>query len=60
MHKAIGGGGEIKKLLETSPAEIKSLTMGEVKDISEYNKTYHRFRARVGAPGSYSQTICCR
>jgi Cys-tRNA(Pro) deacylase len=35
FDKVIGGGGEINKLLEISPAEIKRLTMGEVKDISE-------------------------
>jgi Cys-tRNA(Pro) deacylase len=35
FNKVIGGGGEINKLLEISPAEIKRLTMGEVKDISE-------------------------
>lgn len=35
FYKVIGGGGEINKLLEISPAEIKRLTMGEVKDISE-------------------------
>lgn len=35
FDKVIGGGGEINKLLEISPAEIKRLMMGEVKDISE-------------------------
>ena len=35
FDKVIGGGGETNKLLEISPAEIKRLTMGEVKDISE-------------------------
>jgi len=60
FDKVIGGGGEINKLLEISPAEIRRLTMGEVKDISAYNKTYHGFRARVSALGSYSQTVCCR
>lgn len=33
--KVIGGGGEVNTLLEISPAEIKRLTEGEVKDISE-------------------------
>lgn len=33
--KVIGGGGEINVLLEISPADIKKLTNGEVKDISE-------------------------
>lgn len=31
----VGGGGEINTLMEISPAEIKRLTNGEVKDISE-------------------------
>lgn len=31
----IGGGGEIDALLEINPADIKILTNGEVKDISE-------------------------
>jgi len=31
----IGGGGEIDVLLEINPVDIKSLTNGEVKDISE-------------------------
>jgi Cys-tRNA(Pro) deacylase len=33
--KVIGGGGQINMLLEISPAEIRRLTNGEVKDISE-------------------------
>ena len=35
FDKVIGGGGEINQLLQISPAEIKRLTIGEVKDISE-------------------------
>ena len=35
INKVIGGGGETNKLLEINPAEIKRLTNGEVKDISE-------------------------
>jgi Cys-tRNA(Pro) deacylase len=35
FDRVIGGGGEINTLLEISPAEIKRLTMGDVKDISE-------------------------
>jgi Cys-tRNA(Pro) deacylase len=34
-RKVIGGGGQINMLLEISPAEIRRLTNGEVKDISE-------------------------
>lgn len=35
FDKVIGGGGGINTLLEISPVEIKRLTDGEVKDISE-------------------------
>jgi len=35
FDKVIGGGGEINKLLEISSVEIKRLTKGQVKDISE-------------------------
>jgi len=35
FDKVIGGGGEINQLLQLSPAEIKRLTMGEIKEISE-------------------------
>jgi Cys-tRNA(Pro)/Cys-tRNA(Cys) deacylase len=35
FDKVIGGGGEINQLLEISPVEIKRLTKGQVKDISE-------------------------
>lgn len=35
FDKVIGGGGEINVLLEISPAEIKRLISGRVKDISE-------------------------
>ncbi|MGB9713780.1 MAG: aminoacyl-tRNA deacylase [Candidatus Bathyarchaeales archaeon] len=34
-EKVIGGGGQINMLLEISPTEIRRLTNGEVKDISE-------------------------
>jgi Cys-tRNA(Pro) deacylase len=34
-EKVIGGGGQINMLLEISPVEIRRLTNGEVKDISE-------------------------
>lgn len=34
-EKVIGGGGQINMLLEISPAEIRRLTNGKVKDISE-------------------------
>lgn len=35
LDKVVGGGGEVNTLLEINPAEIKRLTNGEVKDISE-------------------------
>lgn len=35
LGKVIGGGGEINQLLEISPVEIKRLTKGQVKEISE-------------------------
>jgi len=35
LDSVVGGGGEIDVLLEINPAEIKRLTNGEVKDISE-------------------------
>jgi len=35
LDSVIGGGGEIDLLLEINPAEIKRLTNGEVKAISE-------------------------
>lgn len=33
--KVVGGGGEINVLLEISPSEIRRLTNGEIRDISE-------------------------
>lgn len=35
FDRVIGGGGEINQLLEISPAEIRKLAMGEVRDITE-------------------------
>jgi len=35
FDKVVGGGGEINALLEISPAEIRRLTDGEVRDISK-------------------------
>jgi Cys-tRNA(Pro) deacylase len=35
LDKVIGGGGEINVLLEINPIEIRRLSHGEVKDISE-------------------------
>lgn len=35
LDDVIGGGGEINVLLEINPTEIKRLTNGEVRDISE-------------------------
>jgi Cys-tRNA(Pro) deacylase len=35
LDKVVGGGGEVNTLLEINPDEIKRLTNGEVKDISE-------------------------
>lgn len=35
FNKVIGGGGEISILLEISPMDIRRLTNGEVKHISE-------------------------
>jgi len=35
LDKVIGGGGEIKTLLEISPAEVRRLTNGEVRSISK-------------------------
>lgn len=35
FNKVIGGGGEISTLLEISPIDIRRLTNGEVKHISE-------------------------
>jgi len=35
FDKVVGGGGEINTLLEISPAEIRRLTDGEVRDISK-------------------------
>jgi len=34
FHNVIGGGGDIKTLLEIDPAEVRRLTRGEVRSIS--------------------------